>query len=54
MAAALGYYAIGLIGCVLAIVVLGILKAVDRQIDQRQKQPHVLHRPDDGQDMENP
>lgn len=53
MAAALGYYAIGLIGCVLAIVVLGILKAVDRQIDQRQKQPHA-HRADEGQDMENP
>ena len=53
MAAALGYYAVGLIGCVLAVVVLGILKVVDRQIDERQKEPHAA-KPDDSQDMENP
>jgi putative Mg2+ transporter-C (MgtC) family protein len=35
MTAALGYYAIGLFVCILAVLVLALLKAVDRQLDGR-------------------
>jgi putative Mg2+ transporter-C (MgtC) family protein len=51
MTAALGYYAIGLFVCLLAVVVLALLKTVDRHIDRRpsQGQPE----PPDG-DVENP
>ena len=34
MTAALGYYAIGLFVCVLAVVVLALLKIIDRTIDK--------------------
>jgi len=35
MTAALGYYLVGLFVCVLAVVILALLKAVDRRIDHR-------------------
>ena len=35
MTAALGYYLVGLFVCVLAVVILAMLKAVDRRIDHR-------------------
>ena len=57
MTAALGYYFIGLFVCVLAVVVLALLKAVDRQIERRRARPERLAEPGPraaGADVENP
>ena len=56
MTAALGYYAIGLFVCVLAVAVLTLLKMVDRQLDARGERPRRAPEPvpDPTSDVDNP
>ena len=56
MTAALGYYLIGLFVCVLAVLVLALLKEVDRRIDHREPEQAERTAPAAGgaDDVENP
>jgi putative Mg2+ transporter-C (MgtC) family protein len=56
MTAALGYYVIGLFVCILAVVILALVKVVDRQLDARAGRPHEAPRSalDEDGDVDNP
>ena len=54
MTAARGYYLIGAFVCVLAVVVLALLKVVDRRIDGRTREAREPAAPDTAADVDNP